>query len=715
MGRWICGNEKPEKTHFYWFSKEYDLNIDSSEQLKAIANVSGDTRYRLYVNGKFVCEGPCQGSQYQKYYETEDIAPYLKEGKNEIKARVLYLEEDSFISLYRRSRPAFMFECRLVSEGKDDILLETDETWKCERVDSVTFRHFPGIHVSMAPMENVHGREKLTEIPVMTLCGTTRGGYNLFGIKDKYKMESRPIPQMDLRKPEPFRIVRRGENWIELDAGEYTTAFPEISFKAGKGTDLKIIYSECYVFGEDERTSKGIRDGYSLPGARLAGPFDEIETGESEGEFTFSPFWYRAFRFVRLEYTGSEIDFTGLAFRKYFYPLDIKASFRCSDENINRMWDVSINTVLCCSHEMYVDCPFYEQQQYDMDSCLEAIFTMRLGNDYRLPLKCLTDMAHSQIEDGMLQANYPSEWVQIIPDFTLFWVLMLREFIRYAPDNAEIRSKVSGFLGTMDKALESFERFRDESGLIGKMPYWSFVDWVPGWMAGITPGGYEGEPLTVTSMMFVAALKAASEIASYCGRTARSSEYLERAYSMSEIIRSDCFDSEAGLYKNTPFRNEYSQHTTLWAVLSGIVSGSAAEKLVRTTFETDRHVSVCTFSMNYFLFRALEKSGCYEYAPRLLEGWQKMLDNHCTTWCENPDSPRSECHGWSSAPVYEISRMILGVFPSENGYRDIKINPTPIMGVTWAEGDVPTPYGILHVEWKLDKDGKTDVKAVYKE
>ena len=81
------------------------------------------------------------------------------------------------------------------------------------------------------------------------------------------------------------------------------------------------------------------------------------------------------------------------------------------------------------------------------------------------------------------------------------------------------------------------------------------------------------------------------------------------------------------------------------------------------------------------------------------EDWRWMLEQHCTTWCENPDNPRSECHGWSSAPLYENSAMVLGVKPAQLGCREIEIRPD-VQGYTWARGTVPTPLGYVAVEWK---------------
>lgn len=53
--------------------------------------VSADNRYRLFVNENEVSFGPARGSLQHWGYETLDLAPYLKNGKNAIAAEVYNL------------------------------------------------------------------------------------------------------------------------------------------------------------------------------------------------------------------------------------------------------------------------------------------------------------------------------------------------------------------------------------------------------------------------------------------------------------------------------------------------------------------------------------------------------------------------------------------------------------------------------------------------
>ena len=104
--------------------------------------------------------------------------------------------------------------------------------------------------------------------------------------------------------------------------------------------------------------------------------------------------------------------------------------------------------------------------------------------------------------------------------------------------------------------------------------------------------------------------------------------------------------------------------------------------------------------MNYYLFRALEKCGRYDLAfSHVLPKWLPMLAHHCTTWCEDTSkAPRSECHAWSCAPLYELSAHVLGVSAAENG-----LTAAPQCGkLTFAKGTVPTRFGIVAVDWTVE-------------
>jgi hypothetical protein len=69
----------------YKFRKNVDL---PSKPSSFIVHVSGDNRYKLYVNEKLVSQGPARGDLYFWNFETVDLAPFLQAGKNTVAALV---------------------------------------------------------------------------------------------------------------------------------------------------------------------------------------------------------------------------------------------------------------------------------------------------------------------------------------------------------------------------------------------------------------------------------------------------------------------------------------------------------------------------------------------------------------------------------------------------------------------------------------------------
>ena len=681
---------------FYYLTKKFTAKAGAS--LKASA--CGATRYQIFLNGKCVCEGPCSGPIHKRFYDEVTLDDRLIDGENEIFVKLLHVERDQFLVTAHEECPLFRFDGTLC-EGDKVTRIETDESWEILRDDSVKFFYSAGVMPTVAPFEEHLGEKKLTKLPVRVIKGIDeRSIYGIVENATKKSSEPRPIPAMHEGEPILFSKIAEGEHFIELDAGEYTTAKVNLTVNVPKGKTLKITYAECYMIPLDTYHGKKFRrDKKCTPDSVIFGRHDIIHgTGEP---FAFDPFWYRAFRFIRLECDG-EFELVDAAYRPYYYPLSSEGSFECDDKAINKMWDIGRSTLLACMHELIVDCPYYEQQQYCMDSALETLFSMRYSADVRLVRKTILDLAASQIESGMLQANYPSRSRQIIPNFSLFWIFMLENYVLYSADTAILPE----LCGTVDKILSAFDARMDERGLISsKTEYWHFIDWVPEWKNGVPIGGYD-EPMCVDSFMYAAALKSAAKIFKERANAHRCTEYLERAEAVLSAARSAFFDEKCGMFKDTQSGENFSRHTAVWATISGAVVGKEATALMEKAMT--ENISKCSFSFGFYLFRALELSGLYsKYAGSLLDGWHKMLEQGCTTWAEKPVDSRSECHGWSAAPTYELSSVVLGVNPTSAGFKTVSFKPLiGAFGITSAKGEVPTPLGVIIASWSILEDGR---------
>ncbi|KAI3393601.1 hypothetical protein diail_3905 [Diaporthe ilicicola] len=89
-------------------------------------------------------------------------------------------------------------------------------------------------------------------------------------------------------------------------------------------------------------------------------------------------------------------------------------------------------------------------------------------------------------------------------------------------------------------------------------------------------------------------------------------------------------------------------------------------------FSREKHGLVkASFSLGFCVFRAVSLAGVYEECwATLIQPWEKMIADDLTTWAESESMVRSDCHGWSASPVWEIGTEILGVLTRSQAYID---------------------------------------------
>ena len=206
-------------------------------------------------------------------------------------------------------------------------------------------------------------------------------------------------------------------------------------------------------------------------------------------------------------------------------------------------------------HETYEDCPFYEQLQYAMDSRSQILYTYMVAADDRLARKCMDDFRRSQRYDGLLNCSYPCYGPNVIPGFSIYYILMLYDHMMYFGDREFLRQH----MGTVDGILEYFRRNLDGRGLAGRMGgingkdrYWSFIDWTAQWdeTSGMPRAGLSG-PITMESLLYIMGLDHAAKVLDYLGRSQVAQEYRSRADEVRKAVNTYCRD-EAGMYTDGP-------------------------------------------------------------------------------------------------------------------------------------------------------------------
>jgi hypothetical protein len=514
-----------------------------------------------------------------------------------------------------------------------------------------------------------------------------------------------------LRGEEILTIPPYSHVSVTLDAEEEMTAYLHLALASGKGSSIMLLYAEAYVLdgfeGPEQIPIKG--DRTDAKQGHLIGYTDTYRAG-GYGSVTnpevYEPYWFRTFRFVQLTIeTGEDpLLLVGLKYEETGYPLEIISRVDTSDPTLQGIWDISARTLRRCMHETYMDCPYYEQLQYIMDARSQILYTYAVSADDRLARKCIDDLGRSQRYDGLLNCSYPNMNPNVIPGFSIYYILMLHDHMMYFGD-AEL---VASSMGIVDRILQFFalhtapEGYVESIGGINEQGrFWSYIDWASEWneTSGMPPAGLHGRPITMETLLYIYGLQHAAELAAFAGRPGEAERYTELAIRAGNAVKTYC-RGENGMFMDGPGVDEYSQHAQVFAILTGLVSPEEGQKLLKETIEHPDTYAQCTVAMRFYLFRALEMTGLYAYTDHYYEAWRRMIRLHCTTSIESEAYARSECHAWGALILYELPSVTLGVRPAAPGYEAVSINPVPGY-MTHASGTVRTPKGDISVSWKL--------------
>ena len=719
---------KDDKQRHSWFKNNF--HYDGKE---CNIRICAHSKYKIFINKKRYASGPCSGNRWNAYWDEFNITDVLQSGINEVLVQVVSYEPESFDKNTNAGPMStvsyYISPCLIISSTHNELTTGSGNwlTYKDESIKWIN-QKLPAF-TCVGPVEECdfgksplfNTQDKLWITPVRIGIADAFG----FGEHSPFMLKTRPIPYLRERYIEftrhmPIRkhdldtfefnnskaIIKAGETKVcELDIGEMTNAY--LQLKANGCGTIKVTYAECYTNVGEHYYEKGIRDDWETKS--INGFSDVVNIN---GECEYEPFDWRSFRFVRLEVESTEKDIC-IFMPKILtseYPLDINAEFRTNEPWCDTLWDISIRTLELCMNDKYMDCPYYERMQYSLDTRLEALYTYRLSGDAKLAKKAIKDFQQTLTPEGMLTSRAPTNRYNVIPNFALHWIMMLEEYYMETGDIEFVKEN----LPTMMAIISWFEKKINSSGMIESYGYWNFIDWCGEWedYRGILTGVPENVKKTgisaTNTLMFATALQSAVNIFDSLNRKDTAKEYANLKKHVNSSVVKLCMNNDNLITELPNDKSVITQHAQVWSVLSGAVDSELGKTMLIKSM--DRDSGQCTFVMRYFLLRALEKVGMYsESLEAILEPWKEAPKLNLTTWPEDFAKQRSDCHAWSSLPIYEFASGVLGVNPEKPGWKSIVIKPH-IVDFEFAEGTVPTPNGDVNVRWEK-KENKILIKC----
>ena len=691
------------------------------------AAISADGRYVLFVNGRRVGRGPAKGDVDHQFYDTYDLAPELRAGRNVIAVRVVDYSPVRCCPPHQGAPASIVtysggFAFDAGGAAGDGPRLVSDKSWRVATDASLTFGPDPGTpggfvgytehwHVGKAQLDwreldfDDSGWAQATELYSAQRFELRRDSSSPYGLLPRmipFLRGTEPRNFTDIFFPGGAEVTAEMRAWIAgqgpwrqaagttqsfiLDAGRLESGFPLLRFSGGAGAAITLTYAEALRLSPKIESPFTLRADCSIDGIAIGEvdretvwTFDRrgVVVGNRDRIFPdgraaeFEPTHWRTFRYIGVEIkTGSEpIEFQPPTFRPWNYPLDVKTSVETGRDSDRTLWETSFRTLQLCCHETFEDCPYYEQLQYAGDSIITSRLMLHLTGDGSLTRQAILHFAWSILPEGLTTSRYPSCTPNVIPSWSIHWITILHGYVLLTGDREFARSLLRPVEGVLDW-FRDFGR-NDPDGLPGKLRYWNCVDWTPGWNRGQPPGAELGPTCSIASQ-FVQALRETADLQAWCGLEDAAVKHREEADGLARAIDRRFWNEATGAYRESEQLDDQSTLGNAWAVYAGVVPPERRER-VRQYLDTWAPANASYFGM-YFIFKARRMLGANTWWEHL-GPWEKIKDTGLTTWPEDTSFWRSLCHAWSAHPITEYLEGALGLEVKTPGWTEVVLRP----------------------------------------
>jgi hypothetical protein len=493
----------------------------------------------------------------------------------------------------------------------------------------------------------------------------------------------------------PLTVPPQSRWCVLVDSEAYRCAYERFRVTGGKGGTVEAEWSEAlYKAGQEQgewyvnELSKGDRD--EVEGKAFYGAGDTWLLDGRE-QVLDSPYW-NAGRYVMLtlETADEPLTIESYELTDTGYPLELEAEFDCSDQDLGGLPPFLWASLRACSHETYMDCPYYERLMYVGDTRLEALTTFTGTRDARLPRKAVKLFDWSREPEGLTASRYPSRLRQTIPTFSLWWTGMVRDYAMWRDDPELVSGCMSGVRSVLDRFLEHL----GEDGLARSPIGWNFIDWVPSWNRGMPPTAPEG-PCGPLNWQLVLALGYAAQLETAFGQPELAARWTRHREELVDAMEA-FWNESRGLYADDVDHTLFSEHSQALALLADVPTGER-RRCVLEGLVAGQDLAEATIYFSHYVLDALAQEGRTDALVDRLEYWKGLPGRGFVTTPECPEPTRSDCHAWGAHPLHHMFASILGIRPAAPGFAQVVVRPQ-LGGLEWARGRMPHPQGWVEVE-----------------
>ena len=507
-------------------------------------------------------------------------------------------------------------------------------------------------------------------------------------------------------RPSGFKLCRKHEQAVSstdglYDFGRETFGYAILHGIKGNGT-IDIYYGESEEEARDKEHCETL-DKLAVKNGMIT----DLATGKADALTTdYVMGNSKAFRYIYIETDGCTVENVSMDYE--YMPETEHGTFKCNDEELNRIWEIGAYTMQLTSREFFIDGIKRDRWVWSGDASQSYLMNYYLFNDNEM-VKRTT---------WLLAGKAPvTSHINTIMDYTFYWFNSVYDYYLYSGD----RHFLTQIYPTMQTYMAYVLGRTDDDGMVeGMTGDWVFIDWAD------KPMDKQGQ-IAFEQILFRKSLESIAAVAGIVGDENGADEYKKLADKLGEKLLPYFWNDErqALMHNRKDGRQstEVFRYPNMFAVMYGYLDKERQEAVKRSVILNDDILRITTPYMRFYELEALCMLGEQDQVMKEMKAyWGGMLHEGATSFWEkyNPDEHgreklamygrpygKSLCHAWGASPIYLLGRYYLGVEPTKPGYEEYTVRPT-LGGLEWMEGNVPTPFGTVYV--RMDKNTVT-VKA----
>lgn len=493
---------------------------------------------------------------------------------------------------------------------------------------------------------------------------------------------------------QPTSRVAQPEGGILYDFGKESFGYLTLKNLSGKGI-IDIYYGESPEEAKDKAYCETL-DKLQLEAGqvtdlaiRQTSPLSGIEN-----EYTLEN--SKAFRYVYITHEpGVQIGEVSMQYE--YLPEEYRGTFRCNDEELNRIWEVGAYTMHLTTREFFIDGIKRDRWVWSGDAIQSYLMNYYLFFDSESVKRTI----------WLLRGKDPvTSHSNTIMDYTFYWFLSVYDYYLYSGDRQFVNQLYPRMQTMMDYVLGRTNKNGMVEGMSGD---WVFVDWADGYL------DKKGE-LAFEQVLFCRSLETMALCAGLVGDRTNQQKYEKLAATLKAKLETTFWNaSKQALVHNSingVQSDAVTRYANMFSVFFNYLTPEKQQAIKHSVLLNDSILKITTPYMRFYELEALCALGEQETVMQEMKAyWGGMLKEGATSFWEkyNPEESgtqhlsmygrpygKSLCHAWGASPIFLLGKYYLGVKPVKEGYKEFSITPV-LGGLKWMEGSVPTPNGNIHI------------------